>query len=504
MATGINLVTTISKEGIKFNSHSSKSRTDENESSMSPEWCINWSFYFRDHLKEQEDNTEKLNKDIDHSDLVITMDGTTLDVAFLYSGASIASRLYYYYYPTSEEKSINASDIYSKFCNDKFLMFKNCGREHNGAINQTDADTEGDVGTTQRLYFYGNDMNSEPTDKFPKGYSVGFFILSSWDDTLPPFFTNKYLNSFSSQASIDKKYRPFDSYADNTSENYTNDLYQQRQVARFKTDRERTVIFGWEDLPAKKDIEKAAGLPAPDVDFNDFIFAVSYSPDGGVKTDGDKEIDRGTEGTPLEGTLLYEDLYPDQGDYDMNDLVIRYKYVPILSSSQDGVPTNIIAVRCEFEPYHDGAQFTHDFHLAFYRDINSMDKNTSVFKNHKVAVANKEKYTIALDFTGNPLDEILINQFAPYVYVHETGYQVHLSGYTIINGKTDGLSPAELNYWSTEDNTYPYAMCIPTTDFKPVTEGKRIETDYPLYIQWADSRGEEAKDWYLSKNRSVN
>ena len=33
------------------------------------------------------------------------------------------------------------------------------------------------------------------------------------------------------------------------------------------------------------------------------------------------------ESDPLEGTLVFEDLWPSQGDYDMNDVVLTYRTV---------------------------------------------------------------------------------------------------------------------------------------------------------------------------------
>jgi len=44
---------------------------------------------------------------------------------------------------------------------------------------------------------------------------------------------------------------------------------------------------------------------------------------------------------------------------------------------------------------------------------------------------------------------------------------------------------------------YPFAMDIPTDNFIPMTEGRRIEREDLLYLDRANSNGTENTNWYI-------
>ena len=89
-----------------------------------------------------------------------------------------------------------------------------------------------------------------------------------------------------------------------------------------------------------------------DYDFNDVLFAVSSSPipdaiRPGVVID---PVDVTVASESIYGTLAYEDLWPSQGDYDMNDFVVNYTYTFGKNEANE-----IVGVRLEFEPIAKGA-----------------------------------------------------------------------------------------------------------------------------------------------------
>lgn len=52
-----------------------------------------------------------------------------------------------------------------------------------------------------------------------------------------------------------------------------------------------------------------------------------------------------------------------------------------------------------------------------------------------------------------------------------------------------------------KQGAYPFAIDIPILNFISVTEKKSIDTEYPNFKAWADSKGEKYTDWY---NNHVN
>src|SRR5699024_7771287 len=66
-----------------------------------------------------------------------------------------------------------------------------------------------------------------------------------------------------------------------------------------------------------------------DKDYTDVFFYLTSTPEEAIydpnkpTTDPDEEYPP-IESDALEGTLVFEDLWPSQGDYDMNDVVVTY------------------------------------------------------------------------------------------------------------------------------------------------------------------------------------
>ncbi len=503
------------------------SRVGEN-TTQDKSWCQLWSAYYRDHLVEGQNNTSKITK-VSNTDLKLTAE-TEVNVSFLYSGANIPARVYYYYYPTA--KPLDIVSIYKIFHNETFQLFKTCGKDSNGYITDDVKVNYEDVGTNQNLVYYGTPtINADGSVtftqtgslKFPEGYSVGFFITSDYDDCYPPFCTNNALNSFSYNAMDEGKYRPFLEMAwDTDAYKGTDDLETNVvQAARFLTTDANTFIYGIEDLPATEefktrvDNETIIGYGGgADLDFNDVIIAVSAYPNL-PKEEEDKTIDSWTEGTTLSGTLLFEDLYPSQGDYDMNDVVMEFLYTAYLRKETVNNETlaRIVAITCDFIPYHDGATYRNDFCIR-WKDDNT--RISTVFINHKENM-NKTS-SVTLMFAGNNAleqSEFILDNFDPFIKVQNTGYEVHLTDKSPTNQMSttllNNLSEAAKAYYSLgadgDQVKYPYAMMIPYTSkqdpqeknrkFIPVNESVRIELEYSDYLNWVDTKGEGYKEWYL-------
>lgn len=437
-------------------------------------------------LPESKDNRGVLKNEGKVS-INILNDGTTLNASFLHSGASIGSKLYYYYYKTEVggQETFNKtgeawSTIYNKFGNTNYQLFS--GRADNGEIwNQWSNPENGKyycVGTQSDILFYGENYDQAGTKEFPAGYTVSFFIkmvrdIAGCEGNTRPLYGENWLNSFY--------------WAGQWTHNHV-------QAAMFKDADTQSLIIGFEDLPERYDKSAAERC---DVDYNDEIFVVTVDFNNINKDDipdlNEEEVD---ETEVIEGTLLYEDLFPEEGDYDMNDVIIRYKYTKHFDENNK----LINGIDYEFTPVTpDGsATYTSGFALM----IDDFVKNPiTVFTDHKAANGQVFTGTITDGVKGVDKDDVKWNMFNPFIRVGNTGREVHLTKKeSSPSASLEGLDDYQKSY-VTGDGNFPFAMDIPYLDFVPVTERVRIDVEYPEFGKWVQSNGSDNTDWYLHRNK---
>lgn len=287
------------------------------------------------------------------------------------------------------------------------------------------------------------------------------------------------------------------------------------QVARFVYEK-KALVYTVEDEPVYK-LKKGKWDKQEKDDYNDFVFIVTADPQDAIT---DPEIpDLPTPpyyltstGAPQEGTLLFEDLYPSQGDYDMNDFVVKYSLTETTSilydpdAKEEKGDRYLEKVDCQFRPVWDGANYGHTFSFMLdgYKDV-----PTEIY----TLEANNDKGALEVDVVSKTLefpfvvdDNNVVTQgtvvkdgkwdwsvFNPFVTVQNSGYEVHLSKMKpSANAKKDGLDEWALQY-ATKGN-YPYAMNIPILDYQVVEETQPIDKFYPKYTEWVE--GNHNIDWY--------
>ena len=216
------------------------------------------------------------------------------------------------------------------------------------------------------------------------------------------------------------------------------------------------------------------------------------------------------------GTLTFEDQWPSAGDYDMNDVVMEYQSTVYKYAKTDEV-YKIIDV---FTPVHDGAVFANA--LAYQVDKGQFGKMTfsattegihtesatsSIIVCPNVKQAIQKVYTITREFTGGSFNKKDLKSYNPYIIVK---YAEGQKGRTEVHlPKHEATSLADLSlagtqkdaYYIDKEGAYPFAIDIPILNFISVTEKKSIDTEYPNFKAWADSKGEKYTDWY---NNHVN
>ena len=303
---------------------------------------------------------------------------------------------------------------------------------------------------------------------------------------------------------------------------YNEGGYSQSIRYQYGEGNDQIILYGFEDLPIGKptkiwgedwnvhttehvsrdgdtvlqEYEPAENpwfLLESDLDYNDILFYVTATSMDAIVEDDIPVLPDSTE--PLiseeytEGTLLYEDLYPYQGDYDMNDVIIQYKLVKYFDENNQ-----IVKLGYEFLPVWDGAQYTSDFY--FMIDNGVLTTPVEVFKNHEASLNQVFSGEIVDAVAGMDKDDLKWTDFNPFIYVHESDREVHLTKKSPSpNANTNGLNEVQKLY--VNESNYPFAMMIPTRSYVPVTEMVRIEEEYRTYPTWVESDGALANDWYL-------
>ena len=220
------------------------------------------------------------------------------------------------------------------------------------------------------------------------------------------------------------------------------------------------------------------------------------------------------------GTLAFEDLWPYTGDYDFNDVALRYKCIAILNSQNLAVQLDFI-----YTVKANGAGFKNGFGIELETispsDIESVtgtvldegfvnvnSNGTEAGQNNAVVVLfdnvhkmiNKET-TVSIKFTQPISTNTLgVAPFNPFIIINaERSKEVHLPGKSTttlgnsiieVEGTNDDYDGDYLT-----DNGLPWAINI-VHDFKVPNEGVSVSLAYNFFNNWASTGGASNADWY--------
>ena len=230
----------------------------------------------------------------------------------------------------------------------------------------------------------------------------------------------------------------------------------------------------------------------------------------------------------------YEDLFPQKGDYDFNDLVVAYR-VALGSEGNDGVRH----IRGDGHLIARGAAYDHDWYLriglpewaagtgtatfyeaqseapvpGFPRDFTVMGSTNlllaehigahfkdgqstyvNTFEEQVIQQGPRFEFSLSLDVPV-PADQMGTAPFDPFIYVHDTGYEVHLADKSPVLGHSRNLLDNKSAF--RDKNNFPFAMIIPD-EFSPPLAAVDIGLAYPTFIDYVTSKGSSAQDWFRS------
>ncbi len=226
--------------------------------------------------------------------------------------------------------------------------------------------------------------------------------------------------------------------------------------------------------------------------------------------------------------VAYEDLYPDLGDYDFNDLSVAYN-VAFGMNSQNLVT----AITGEAFLITRGATYNHDWFLkinlppsvsghvisqnhnyaeslgdtvnqAFTGDLilkgfsntlfNFTDPDLSMvntFVGSNYIMGPRFSFNVTFD-TPVEITDISAPPFDPYIYVHDTAYEIHLIDKLPSPSSKNALEG--LNSFK-DENGFPFAMILPNIWLPPYA-GVDIKSAYPQFSDYINSKGVASQNWY--------
>ena len=428
------------------------------------------------------------------------------------------STLGYYYYTGNKPTDLKKVHVICIFPNTQDNKWE-LGYSNATGLKRGDA--------VQLMYFPNIDNNgdmSNPTTEFPRGTKIGFVLKNNgWGCQGNNYAARSYGGSY---------YKGTNNFwACSTAglsdyDRNSNNLGKQTRTAKFQyiSGEDKYAIVAFEDYQNDKNFSDVTFSLKPASAFNDLPEVVQ------------KE-------TNASGVYAFEDLWPAKGDYDMNDVVVKYTYSNIKEGYDDESVDKykITKESMTFKTFQNYA--TKNNGLAFKLDNASgyteskMEIKTSQdadFKPATFVVEKDEKdgkqiftltdnvkaqmgaeYRLTLIYKNGKNVEAHQNGVAkvmPFIYRQEAeGHlEVHIpyeapTSKTVMSyfGKEDDLSDIDKGIYYVRAGNYPFAFYLAgatETDIQPLlnrdNESKAIDKLYPRFINWATSDGAIDKDWY--------
>lgn len=343
-------------------------------------------------------------------------------------------------------------------------------------------------GESVKLHYINPNGEDEGTI-FPNGVKIGWFLLNNrFYDGKGAFYSTKALNTKDTRT----------------------------HTARFRVN--DYLILSFEDW-----IE--------DSDYNDIKFNVWSNPIEAIKDpdlpDVEPNDDEVEYSKKYQGIIAFEDNWPKKGDYDLNDVIIKYNSILNFNSKNE-----VLSTEDSFTTMWSGATFKNGFayQLETERDnvttefIESPSTFTAQGLDKDISKATVNVFVNALDETGNntktstykikntfktPVNHNVfgVAPYNPFIFVHSnlgaSRNEVHLINHAptenvnseLFHTGNDLSDPASGLYYVAAES-YPFAIHLIDAENFSTTERISIDQSYPKFTNWAKSGGKEDKDWY--------
>lgn len=402
---------------------------------------------------------------------------------------------YYYYQEGNAPATLDDANV--------IMLFPNTQDGEWSVNKKAAAPTAGiDRLTAVQLKYYPNIANGSKegeTNAFPAGYKVGLVIANNaWSNRVSGFTGNKHYRSATSEGlSIDNSGNAFRS--------------------------PRTAAYNYKDF-----VMVSFEDHIDDENFSDVVVALKSNPVDAIEVDPDVDPDKNqTTVEVLKGIYAFEDLWPSAGDYDMNDVIVRYNYGKTFDKDN-----NIYAESFIFKTFQNFAGNSNG--LAFrllgtgnastitcsirkpeekeFSETNfTFEKDDNVYiltENVKENIGAEYKVTLKYD---TPIVTPTVAQ--PFIFKNEANgkrWEVHIpkekptSKMEISHfQKGDDASKPSQNIYYVREGNYPFAFFLSGATEKdiqklldPKNEKTPIDQLYKGYNGWVKSNGKDNQNWY--------
>ncbi len=231
-------------------------------------------------------------------------------------------------------------------------------------------------------------------------------------------------------------------------------------------------------------------------------------------------------------TLVFEDLWPGLGDFDMNDVVIDFRYQLVTNgqnlvtrinatyilraaggSAGAGFGVELPVSRANIASVTGGtleAGQSKAIIIVFENSKSELDKwNT---ENGEGSVPVKSYNVSIVLTTPVTLGSIGLGVYNPFIWIVNKGrgHEIHLPGKTptdlvdsgIFGTGQDNSNPSGGQFYISQNNL-PWAIYVPANFSYPI-EKADITQAYPNFAIWAQSGGTQAQNWYLPAPGNIN
>jgi len=229
-------------------------------------------------------------------------------------------------------------------------------------------------------------------------------------------------------------------------------------------------------------------------------------------------------------TVAFEDQWPSKGDYDLNDVVVSYRYNIVTNASNTVVQVNAI-----YSLLATGGVFENGFGVEFpinrtsatgitggTLEVGQTKAVVTLFNNSRSAMLNwntqitepisdSVNYNVSFNVTNGPLLSAFgLGIYNPFVWNNTAGYgrgyEIHLPGKTpttlanlnLFGTKSDNSNVAANRYYITKTIGLPWAINIPNKFDYPI-EKADINTAHIKFATWVQSNGATFTDWYSNQ-----
>ncbi|WP_162618756.1 LruC domain-containing protein [Pedobacter yulinensis] len=457
------------------------------------------------------------------SNIVVTQNNTEVFVTFVSEGADYKNTLGWYSYPTNNPPTQASGSTLQNAIDEVTMVFPNASAYGSGGGLKA-----------------GNKVS---LGKFSAGTTIAFVLIqNAW--------SSNGIQTGNTKFYTDSRFNPESTAA-----------LRKHSVMLYDSQHE-LFVFGFEDI-------NRSATAGSDNDFNDLVVYATANPPAAIsktnvsaidtRVDSDNDgVDDSIDEFPNDAsraytsyypsatgwaTLAFEDNWPNTGDFDVNDLVVNYRYAYVSNAAN-----NVVEMTGYYLPVAAGADFKNGFgvqlpvaassvasvsgqslqngYISLAANGTEAGQAKAViipFDNHENLLKNADgssqintvpgkpkataaQATVKVTFTSPIAQGTLVNNaLNPFSISNKRrGYEIHLSNYaptdkadkTLFRTGADNSLPASNRYYMDANNA-PWALNFPDAFAYPA-EAKSIKSAYLNFDAWAKSGGTQYTDWYIS------